>query len=87
MLGDRHRSPNHVGLLEGVSANQCGTNLSGDDDDWYGVKIGICQGRHHVHSRRARGDDCAPNPSTSDSETFGRVARPLFMSNQDVADA
>src|SRR6201999_2124475 len=85
VLGDRHRDARDVGFLEGVGADQCATDLTGDGDDGDRVHLGIRQRRDQVRRAGARGRHAHTHPAGGVRVATGGVTGTLLVADQHVA--
>ncbi len=86
VLGDLHRDPGDVALLEGVGPDRSGRHLARDDDQRRRVHVGVGKrgddvgragaARHHGHARAAR----------HHGVPLRHVPRSLLVAHEDVAD-
>ena len=86
VLGDRHGDAGDVGLLERIRADQAATHLTCDGDDRDGVHLCVGQRSDEVGGTRTGGGHHDADPAGGVGVSAGGVARPLLVTNQDVAD-
>ena len=86
VLRDRHRRAHDISFLEGVGADQGGTDLTRNHDDRHGVHAGVTQGGQHVRRTGARCHESAADLAGGKRVTFGRMSRALLVSNQNVTN-
>ena len=84
VLRDRQRDAGHVGLLEGIRADEGGSDLAGDRDDRDRVHHGVGQPGDQVRRARARRWPCTRRPGPSPRIAVGREGRVLLVPHEDV---
>ena len=84
MLGDRHRDAAYVGLLETVSSDEGGTDLTSDGHQWHRIQVGVVERGDEVGRAWPRGRHAHTHLSGGDCVPLCGMASSLFMAHQDV---
>ncbi len=87
VLGDRQRDAGGVALLEGVRADHRLGHLAGDRHHRHRVHVGVRQRGDQVGRARATGRHADPDLAGRPGVPLRRMARPLLVADQDVANA
>ncbi len=86
VLGDGHRHPHHIGLLERIGADHQGAHLPGDRDDPGRVHHRVGDPGQEVRRARTRGGHADADLSGDPVIPDRGVGRHLLVADQDVPD-
>ena len=87
VLGDGHRHTGDIDLLEAVSANQAGGNISGDGDHGDRVQHGSCNAGYQVGGTGAGGSDHNTDFAGSTGIAVGCVGSTLLMGSDNMVQS
>jgi hypothetical protein len=86
VLDHRRRHADHVGLLEGVGAEQVGPHLTGHEDGRRRVHVGVADRRQQVGRAGAGGREGDADAAGRARVALRRVAGACLVAHQHVAD-
>ena len=86
VLGDRHRDPGDIDLLEAVLAQKREDDVAGEGHERHTIHVGGGDAGHQVRRPGAAGGDADTDLAGRACIPIGGVGCPLFVAGEDVAD-